>query len=88
MPMSVCIQTSLLAVLHVLLGTVGNLTLRACPYCKSEIGEKVAAGIFNDRFWLNAAEIMLPIPLLLLVVGLLHYGFPMPSFLANLLRKK
>ncbi|WP_145359579.1 hypothetical protein [Alienimonas californiensis] len=48
----------------------------ACPYCDSEVGKQVWAGIFNDDFWLNGVLTTLPIPVLLLIVGMIHFGLP------------
>lgn len=50
----------------------------ACPYCDSEIGREVKAGIFNGDFALNVALTLLPIPILLIVVGVIHFGMPRP----------
>ena len=47
-----------------------------CPYCDSEVGERVAAGIFNDGFWLNATLTLLPFSVLLLVVAVIRFGVP------------
>lgn len=55
---------------------VGISSAAACPYCESEVGKHVAAGIFNDNFWHNAALTLLPIPVLLMIVALIHFGFP------------
>lgn len=49
-----------------------------CPYCDSDIGEEVAAGIFNGDFWLNGALTLLPVPALFLIVALIHFGPPWP----------
>ena len=51
----------------------------ACPYCQSETGRLVSAGIFNSDFWLNALLTLLPIPVMLLIVGLIHFGLPWPG---------
>lgn len=48
----------------------------ACPYCESEIGQQVYAGIFNSDFALNAALTLIPIPILSLIVALIHFGKP------------
>ena len=52
--------------------------LLACPYCGSEVSDRVWAGIFNGDFWLNAALTLLPIPVLLAIVALIHFGLPWP----------
>lgn len=51
----------------------------ACPYCESEFGEEVAAGIFNDDFGINVLLTLLPIPVLLGIVALIHFGTPVPA---------
>ena len=48
--------------------------LLACPYCGSEVSERVWAGIFNGDFWLNAGLTLLPVPILLAIVALIHAG--------------
>lgn len=48
----------------------------ACPYCDSDIGQQVWAGIFNDDFWLNGLLTTLPIPVMALIVGAIHFGLP------------
>ena len=48
----------------------------ACPYCDSDVGKQVSAGIFNGDFWTNALLTLLPLPLTLLIVALIHFGFP------------
>lgn len=53
--------------------------LLACPYCESEIGRQVWAGIFNGDFWGNAALTLLPIAVLLLIVILIHFGPTWPA---------
>jgi hypothetical protein len=51
----------------------------ACPYCNSEVGAQVAAEIFNQDFWSNAALVLAPIPVLLALIAWIHLGFPWPS---------
>lgn len=48
----------------------------ACPYCESEIGHQMSAGIFNEHFWTNMADLLLPISILLIIVALIHFGVP------------
>ena len=61
---------------------IGRVTpsrgLLACPYCGSEIGKRVWAGIFNGDFWINAGLTLLPVPVLLGIVALIHFGLPWP----------
>lgn len=51
----------------------------ACPYCDSEIGQQVSAGIFNEEFWSNAILTLLPLLVMLLLVALIHFGVPWPK---------
>lgn len=55
----------------------------ACPYCDSEIGREVSKGIFNGDFGQNVLLTLLPIPVMLLIVGLLHLGLPAPKHVAQ-----
>lgn len=48
----------------------------ACPFCESAIGEQVKAGIFNEDFGSNLVLTLLPFPVLLGMVALLHFGWP------------
>ena len=48
----------------------------ACPLCESETGERVRAGIFGDDFGSNLAVTLLPFPLFLGIVALIHFGPP------------
>ena len=50
--------------------------LSACPYCESDIGRRVAAGIFNEEFGYNATVALLPLLILAAIVALLHFGLP------------
>lgn len=45
-----------------------------CPYCNSDVGREVAAGIFNRDFAKNAAMTLLSPLVLLGFVVLLHVG--------------
>ena len=45
----------------------------ACTVCDSETGQQVRAGIFGSEFVPTLAAVMSPFPVLLLVVGLLHF---------------
>ncbi|TWT90352.1 hypothetical protein Mal64_07410 [Pseudobythopirellula maris] len=51
----------------------------ACPYCESDVGREVAAGIFNDTFALNAVLTLLPITVLMAIVWLIHSGVSWPK---------
>jgi hypothetical protein len=48
----------------------------ACPYCESDVGREVAAGIFNDQFALNSVLTLLPIAILSIIVWFIHFGTP------------
>jgi hypothetical protein len=48
----------------------------ACPLCESETGQQVREGIFNDDFGVNLLVTLLPFPVLIAIVVLLHYGLP------------
>jgi hypothetical protein len=48
----------------------------ACPYCDSDIGREVRAGIFNGDFAINAGLTLLPFSFFILIVGLIHFGLP------------
>ena len=45
----------------------------ACPYCETEIGRQVQAGIFNDQFWSNVTLTLLPLFVLLGIVALIYF---------------
>ena len=51
----------------------------ACPFCESETGQQVQAGIFNDQFWMNVLLTLLPFPILLAIVALIYFEFPGPG---------
>ena len=50
----------------------------ACPFCQSETGRQVRAGIFNDHFWGNVLVTLLPFPILLAVVALIYFDVRWP----------
>ena len=50
----------------------------ACPFCKSETGQQVKAGIFNDQFLGNVLLTLLPFPILLAIVALIYLDVPWP----------
>ena len=45
----------------------------ACPFCESETGQQVKAGIFNDQFWNNVTLTLLPLFILLGIVALIYF---------------
>lgn len=61
-----------------LVGWVMGASAYGCPYCESEVGRKVAAGLFNENFGYNALLTLLPIPVFLAIVGVIHFGVPRP----------
>ena len=48
-------------------------TATACPYCETETGKQVQAGIFNDQFWSNVTLTLLPLFILLGIVALIYF---------------
>jgi len=52
--------------------------VRACPFCGSEVGRQVAAGIFDDDIWYHAGATALPMAILLAIVAMIHFGVPRP----------
>tara|TARA_R110002095_G_scaffold213796_1_gene204905 strand:+ start:698 stop:994 length:297 start_codon:yes stop_codon:yes gene_type:complete len=64
----------ILAVLIAL--TVNVSPVEACPYCESELGKEVAAGIFNDDFAINALLTLFPVPIFLSIVYVMYSGMP------------
>lgn len=60
-------------------GILGIRLSEACPYCDSEVGRQVSAGIFSGDFWTNTVLTLLPIPVMLLIVALIHFGLPWPT---------
>lgn len=55
---------------------LGPSEARACPLCESETGERVRAGIFDGDFGYHLAVTLLPFPLFLGIVYLIHSGPP------------
>ena len=61
--------------------TLGSThSVLACPYCNSEIGQDVAAGIFNENFGQNMLLTLIPIPIFLLIIAIIHFGWPWTWF--------
>ncbi len=48
----------------------------ACPFCESEVGAQVHAGIFNAEFVENLLLVLLPFPILLALLVAVHFGLP------------
>ncbi|GAC1447436.1 MAG: hypothetical protein NVSMB9_29580 [Isosphaeraceae bacterium] len=51
-------------------------SVRACPLCDSETGERVRAGLFNAEFGYNLFVTLLPFPVFLAIVAVIHFGLP------------
>jgi hypothetical protein len=51
-------------------------SVAACPFCDSETGRQVRAGIFNDHFGYNLFLTVLPFPIFLGIVAAIHFGLP------------
>jgi hypothetical protein len=45
----------------------------ACPFCETETGQQVRAGIFNDQFWSNVTLTLLPLFVLFGIVALIYF---------------
>lgn len=50
----------------------------ACPFCESETGKQVYAGVFNDQFFGNLLLMLLPFPILLAIVALTYFDVRLP----------
>ncbi|NNJ25923.1 hypothetical protein [Alienimonas chondri] len=70
------IRRSVQAASVLALAAVASPAAVACPYCDSDVGQQVWAGIFNEDFWLNGLLTTLPIPVMALIVGVIHFGLP------------
>ena len=64
-------RTRTLAVLVLLWNAV---SAGACTICDSPTGQQVRSGIFNERFALTSIEVIAPFPLLVLLLGVLHWS--------------
>lgn len=51
-------------------------TAGGCPLCNSETGAVVRANIFGEHFVTTLLAVLSPFPVILLVVLLLHFGWP------------
>jgi hypothetical protein len=49
---------------------------QACPLCDSATGTRVRAGIFDSSFGYNLLATLLPFPVLLGIIALIHFGPP------------
>jgi hypothetical protein len=52
------------------------LAAQACPLCDSATGQQVRAGIFSTDFITTLLTVLLPFPILLIGVALMHFGLP------------
>lgn len=50
----------------------------ACPLCDTGTGEQVRAGILDGNFVSTLVTVLLPFPILLGVVAMIHFGLPRP----------
>lgn len=54
----------------------GTTVATACPLCDAGTGEQVRAGILDEHFGRTLVAILLPFPILLGVVAMIHFGGP------------
>ncbi len=47
-----------------------------CPFCHTQTGQQVHAGIFNSSFGFKLLAMALPFPVFAAVVAWLHFGIP------------
>ena len=48
----------------------------ACPICNTSAGDQVRAGILDENFGGTLVAVLLPFPILLGFVALIHFGWP------------
>ena len=53
-------------------------TALACTVCDTGTGEQVRAGLFDNDFGRTLVAVLLPFPVLLAVVAMIHFGLPIP----------
>lgn len=46
----------------------------ACPICDTGTGQQVRAGILDDQFAFNLVATLLPFPILIGIVAVIHFG--------------
>lgn len=51
----------------------------ACPFCSSELGQRVSARLFASDFWVNVFLVASPILLLGMIVLSIHFALPVPQ---------
>ncbi len=47
----------------------------ACPFCNTETGKQVRAGIFASDFWTTFLVVASPFPVLLLAIAAYHFDW-------------
>ena len=52
-------------------------TAIACPVCDTDTGQQVRAGILDENFGSTLVTVLLPFPILLGVVAMIHFGWPL-----------
>ena len=57
-----------------ILPILGASPARGCPLCNSETGRRVREGIFDAQFGPNLLATLLPFPVFLAIVALVHFG--------------
>jgi hypothetical protein len=48
----------------------------ACPVCDTGMGQQVRAGIIDENFAATLVAVLLPFPILLGLVAVIHFGWP------------
>ena len=62
--------------------------LSACPVCDGETGQQVRAGIMDENFIGTIVAVLLPFPILLACVAMIHFGWPNPGLSRRRIRTK
>lgn len=60
----------------VILAMALGTTALACPVCDTGTGREVRDGLFDESFVRNVFAVVLPFPILLGVVAMIHFGWP------------
>lgn len=72
-------RTSMLTILVWTAAQVVASTASACPVCDTGTGEQVRAGLFDKDFGRTLITVLLPFPILLGIVVMIHFGLPWPG---------
>jgi hypothetical protein len=48
----------------------------ACPVCDASTGQQVRAGIFDGNFASTLVAVLVPFPIVLTCVAMIHFGWP------------